>query len=84
MYLTHDRTLADMARIPDAQCEPWWCPACGLSSESCRPISEHLTSEGMVRYLWCHTAGWLIACSDVQLIHVSPEEKHHTVDGGVL
>lgn len=36
-----------------------------------------------MRYLWCHTGGWLIARSDIELIRVSPEAEHHTADGGV-
>lgn len=41
--------------------------------EPCRPVSEHCTSEGMVRYMWCNTGGWLISRSDVELIRVGEE-----------
>lgn len=71
MYLTHDPTLADMERITDVRHGSWWCPSCGLASEACRPVSEHFTSEGMVRYLWCTTSGWIVTRSDFQLIQVS-------------
>jgi hypothetical protein len=82
MYLTHDRMLAGMAHIADIRRDAWWCPSCGLASASCRPISEHATSEGMVRYLWCATDGWLVTHSDVQLIRVSGPTRRAPAEGG--
>lgn len=73
-----------MARIADVRRGSWWCPSCGLSSGTCRPVSEHFTSEGMVRYLWCTTGGWLVTRSDFQLIRVrGKSQESRSAERGV-